>query len=57
MSRNFILTAGTILWSLVAIDGVVHIATGAWTTTALMAVVGVAWVSLRRTQLNLRRAS
>ena len=57
MSRNFILTAGTILWSLVAIDGVVHVLTGAWTTTALMAIVGVTWVSLRRTQWSFRRAS
>jgi hypothetical protein len=57
MSRNMILTVGAILWALVAIDGAVHVATGAWTTTALMAIVGVTWVSLRRAQGILRRAS
>jgi hypothetical protein len=57
MSRTFMLTAGTILWSLVAIDALVHIATGAWTTAALMAAVGVGWVMVRRTQLGLRKAT
>jgi hypothetical protein len=56
MSRTFILSAGALLWTLVAVDAIVHIATGAWTTAALMALMGIGWVSVRRARVILRKA-
>jgi hypothetical protein len=48
MSRNLILAIGALLWTVVAIQEIVRIITGDWTATALVAIVGVAWVALRR---------
>ena len=48
MSRTFIVRIGALLWSLVAIDAVVHVLTGAWTTAAMMAIVAATWITLRR---------
>jgi hypothetical protein len=51
MSRNRILAAGAVLWTVVAVDGFIHLASGDWIAAALMATVGtvcVAWVALRR---------
>jgi hypothetical protein len=48
MSRNLILILGALLWAVVALQESVRFVTGDWTGTALVAVVGVAWVALRR---------
>jgi hypothetical protein len=47
MSRTFILAAGTILWAVVAVVAVVHVLNGTWTSAAMMALLGVAWITLR----------
>lgn len=47
MSRNRILAAGALLWTAVAVDGLIHIATGDWLAPALMAITGIAWVAVR----------
>jgi len=57
MSRKRTLVIGALLWALVAGDAIVHIITGAWTTIAIMAIVGVAWVTLRRARWSPLRAS
>jgi len=57
MSRNLTLAIGALLWALVAGDAIVHVITGAWTTTAIMAVVGIAWVVLRRARWSPLRAA
>jgi hypothetical protein len=48
MSRNLILATGVLLWALTAADAVAHVAVGDWIVPASMAVVAVAWVTLRR---------
>jgi hypothetical protein len=48
MSRNLMLVIGAFLWTVVAVQEAVRMATGDWTATALVAAVGVAWVTLRR---------
>lgn len=48
MSRNLMLTTGALLWSVVAVQTIVHAATGYWAANALVAVAGVSWVTLRR---------
>jgi threonine/homoserine/homoserine lactone efflux protein len=51
MSRNRILATGAVLWTVVAADGLAHLAAGDWVAAALMATVGiacVAWVAVRR---------
>lgn len=48
MSRNLMLTIGAFLWMVVVVQESVRIVTGDWTATALVAAVGVAWVTLRR---------
>jgi hypothetical protein len=57
MSRNFILPIGALLWAFVIGDGIVHIVTGQWTTTAAMAIAGVTWVTLRRAPWSPVRAA
>jgi hypothetical protein len=47
MSRNRILAAGAFLWALVAVDAIIHIASGDLLAPALMAVTGIAWVAIR----------
>jgi hypothetical protein len=56
MSRNLILATGALLWAVVAVDAIVHVFTGNWTTTAMMAIVAVAWVGLRRARWSPLRA-
>jgi hypothetical protein len=56
MSRNLILALGALLWAVVVVQQSVRIATGDWTAAALVAVVGVAWVTLRRARWSPIRA-
>jgi hypothetical protein len=42
MSRNLILVVGALLWSVAILDGVAHLATGAWPVTVAMVVTGIA---------------
>ena len=56
MSRNLILATGALLWSLVAIEAVVHVITGYWAANAIVAIVGVSWVTLRRARWSPIRA-
>jgi len=46
MSRNLILVVGALLWSVAILDGVAHLATGAWPVTVAMVVTGIAGASL-----------
>ena len=46
MSRNLILIVGGLLWSVAILDGVAHLATGAWPVTVAMVVTGIAGASL-----------
>jgi hypothetical protein len=55
MSRNLILAAGTFLWTVFAIDAIVHVATGFWIAPVVAGFVGVAWVAMRRVQGRVRR--
>ena len=40
MSRNLILAVGALLWSVAILDGLAHLATGAWLVTVAMVVAG-----------------
>ena len=57
MSRNLILATGALLWAFVAVDAIVHIVTGYWVATAIVATVGVTWVTLRRAPWSPIKAS
>lgn len=48
MSRNLILATGTLLWTVCAVDAIVHVATGFWIAPAVAAIVAVGWVAIRR---------
>ena len=51
MSRNRILATGAVLWTIVAVDGIAHLASGDWIAVALLLTVGIAsvgWVAMRR---------
>jgi hypothetical protein len=48
MSRNLILATGVLLWALTAADAVAHVVVGDWIVPASMAVVAVAWLTVRR---------
>jgi hypothetical protein len=48
MTRNKILAAGTILWGIVAVDAIIHLASGDWTVPAIVGFAGVLWVAIRR---------
>jgi hypothetical protein len=50
MSRNLILATGVLLWALTAADAVAHIVVGDWIVPASMAIVAVAWLTVRRTR-------
>ena len=58
MSRNLILIVGALLWSVAILDGLVHVATGAWPVTVAMIVAGIAGAALiavrRRARLTVR---
>jgi len=47
MSRNQIRGAGAILWAVVAVDAMVHLAAGDLVVPAAMTIVGVSWVAIR----------
>jgi hypothetical protein len=47
MSRNQIRGAGAILWAVVAVDAMVHLAAGDLVVPAAMMIVGVSWVAIR----------
>ena len=55
MSRNMILVVGAMLWSVAILDGLVHLATGAWPVTVAMVVAGIAGVSLIAVRQRARR--
>ena len=42
MSRNLIIILGALLWSVAILDGLAHIAIGAWQVTVAMVVTGIA---------------
>jgi hypothetical protein len=56
MSRNVIISIGALLWTLVAVDAVVHVILGAWVTAVAMAIVGATWITLRRASWSPLRA-
>jgi hypothetical protein len=53
MSRNQILGAGAILWAVVAVDVMVHLAAGDLVVPAATVIVGVSWVAIRRPRRKL----
>ena len=46
MSRNRILIAGGLLWTVAVIDGLAHVVSGDMLAPAVMAVAGIAGVAL-----------
>jgi hypothetical protein len=46
MSRNRILLAGGLLWTVAVIDGLAHVVSGDMLAPAVMAVAGIAGVGL-----------
>ena len=46
MSRNRILAAGAVLWTIAAVDALAHLAAGDWIAVALMGTVGIVGVGL-----------
>ena len=46
MSRNQILAAGALLWTVAIADGLVHFASGDWMATALMVIAGTVTVGV-----------
>jgi hypothetical protein len=51
MSRNRILAAGALLWTVAIVDGLAHFVSGDLIAPAVMAILGVAgasWIVLRR---------
>jgi hypothetical protein len=56
MSRNQILAAGALLWTVVIIDGLAHFVSGDWMAAVLMAIAGtvtVSWFALRKGRRSL----
>ena len=50
MTRDQILVAGALLWTVFVVDAISHIATGDWIAPTVAGVIGVAWIGLRRAQ-------
>jgi hypothetical protein len=48
MSRNKILAAGALLWSVFAVDAALHVANGDWMAPAVAGLVAAVWVTNRR---------
>jgi hypothetical protein len=46
MSRNRIIAAGVVLWTVAILDGAAHLVSGDWIAPALMAVVAVGGVAV-----------
>jgi hypothetical protein len=60
MSRNRILAAGALLWTVAIVDGLAHFVSGDLIAPALMAVLGIAgasWIVLRRGRRSLSEDS
>jgi len=55
MSRNLILAVGALLWTVAILDGLVHLATGAWPVTVAMVVAGIAGAALIAVRQRARR--
>lgn len=56
MSRNRILAAGALLWTVAIVDGLAHFVSGDLLAPALMAIlgiVGVSWIAVRRGRRSL----
>jgi hypothetical protein len=56
MSRNRILAAGALLWTVTIADGLAHLVSGDWMAAVLMATVGivcVSWIAVRRSRRSL----
>jgi hypothetical protein len=53
MSRNQILGTGAILWAVVAVEVIVHLAVGDLVVPAVTMIVGVSWVAIRRPRRKL----
>jgi hypothetical protein len=56
MSRNRILAAGALLWTVAIVDALAHFVSGDLIAPALMAVLGIAgasWIVLRRGRRSL----
>ena len=51
MSRTFLLVAGAICWTAVAVDAAFHAATGDLLVPVIMGAVAAGWVGLRRHKL------
>ncbi len=48
MTRNRILAIGTLLWTAVAVDTIVHVALGEWIAPAMAAIAAAAFIAWRR---------
>ena len=57
MSRNLILALGAIVWTLAALDALLHLADGEWMAPGLAAIVLVVWIGLRVAQRLARSGS
>jgi hypothetical protein len=55
MSRKLILVTGALLWTLVALDVLIHMAVGDLLVPAVIGIIGVSWVAVRRPHLRLVR--
>jgi hypothetical protein len=56
MSRNRILAAGALLWTVAIVDGLAHVVSGDLIAPAVMAILGIAgasWIVLRRGRRSL----
>jgi hypothetical protein len=53
MSRKLILVTGALLWTLVALDVVIHMAIGDLLVPAVIGIIGVSWLAVRRPHLRL----
>jgi hypothetical protein len=57
MSRNQIIGAGAILWAVVGLDVIVHLAAGDLLVPAALGIVGTSWVAIRRATRKLPEAA
>jgi hypothetical protein len=53
MSRKLILVTGALLWTLVALDVVIHVAIGDLLVPAVIGIIGLSWLAVRRPHLRL----
>jgi hypothetical protein len=56
MSRNRILAAGALLWTVAIVDGLAHFVSGDLIAPAVMAILGIAgasWIVMRRGRRSL----